>query len=285
MSRKAALITKLIFLIAILIFFISVALNWTLGGNFFFFSFRLGTQVTSVEGAESTQEEQSFAGVKEIELNLVELDVEVVEADVDEVIVYDRSEPKRSLFGDSNDNIIAYENGKLYFEEGQYHWRWFGVGDWSGGRTGDILIEVPKGSTLAYTINSTSGEVLFDAASDGELTIHNVAGESIVKQGGEELSIESVSGDCFVYAPFEKVSSDNISGDLYLVADRTTTSVKGETVSGDIQLELTEKVFYEVKLESLSGKITDRYEYDSDDEDLEISLSSISGDVLLEDWS
>ena len=142
-----------------------------------------------------------------------------------------------------------------------------------------------------------------DAASDGNVSISNVAGSievagwsrnevEVVADLGrnvEELIVERDDDDVVIKVQVPRRSSRNISSDLAIrVPENSSIDVSGvsadidiadvfgeqrlHAVSGDVETEVYEA---DVQAESVSGDI----EIDGDEEDTVARLSSVSGDI------
>ncbi len=289
MSRKTTLAIKLIVLIALLILLISVALGF-LGVNFLGKSvFNFGAfdvfspwSFTQVNSGNIAQDVQSYEDVEEIEVYLRDADIKIYETDSDKVTFYDNTETSGFLlgFGDNVENTISFKNGKLVFNQGV---------EWSIGfnfitTTGDIVIEVPKGSKIEYNINAANSDIEFDALSSGTIDIDNVNGDIEIMQAGEELDIDTVNSNIEVYAVFEKIDIDGVNANVNCVADSSTKNISYDGVNGDLTVEILDDAEYNISLNSVSGRIDDDYDNETNNDGIDISVDNVSGNVSLEDW-
>ncbi len=282
MNRKTLLVIKLIVLILLLlvISFVAFAII-AFNGYSNTFSENLFSSESSF--GQTAQKVQTFEDVQQIKLNLASIDVQIYETDSNIVTLYDNTQKEgfRIGIGGNDDNTVEFKNGKLTFTQG---------GTWNIGFnfiriTGDIIIEVPKGTQIEYEIDSASSDIYIDAPIKNTLKINNVSGEIEIMQGGEELNINTVSGDVEVFMAYEQIDIDCVSSDVKLVANSATKSIDFDGVSGDVEIEVEDDAKYDINFDAVSGDVDDDYEnQNSDANAIQISINAVSGDAHLQNW-
>lgn len=281
MSRKQWLIVKLILLIFILIMLsrISIRMIKHSGSSENKFGFNLNNSMPIEEG-----EKKSFSKVDKIVVDSISLPVRIYESDVSEVTLQDNS--TRYGLGNRKPNRISHKDGILIFEQRkQFSFLSF--------VKGNLIIEVPRGSTLEYDIESISGSINHDAVSKGTLRAETISGSIKIQQGGEEIFAESVSGAMRIYSAFEEVSAESVSGSINIIANQDTKEISGSSVSGSILVQLEKVSGYKMDYSTISGRVKDMYSNinysksgtgENGDSSLRINASSISGSIKLTDW-
>lgn len=130
----------------------------------------------------------------------------------------------------------------------------------------DLLVNVPRSSTLSIGVVSTDVEV--DDIKGG-LKISGVSGEITVSDIEGRTALSTVSGDVMLKNASGKVRITTVSGEIHGVKIGGAGSFS--TVSGSI---LVDGVGLEVDAESVSGDIEI-----SVDEVIEFLINSVSGDI------
>lgn len=151
-----------------------------------------------------------------------------------------------------------------------------------------LRLRVPHGAAL--DLNAVSADVRV-VGTRGELHAASVSGDVDVRFDGERLRLNSVSGDIDVQSAaidseLRTVSGDvvarglrggikaeTVSGGLALSAE-DFSDLRGETVSGDLQLTVRLKPRARLRAESLSGDVQLRL---VETEDVRISMKTFSG--------
>ncbi len=280
MTRKSMLLIKLIVLILILIFlvFIVVAgfrgISDGFGSTFWNNSFIQG---------EATQEQQSFDNIDKIVVYSYSLPVTIKQVKRDDVLLIDSTTVSGFNSGNIKDNTYDVEQGTLYFEQGEVEGFLFGFN--GANISGEIVIEVPEDVELEYEISGVSGAILLDAPSSEELYINSVSGSIQVNYGGEDLTVNNVSGSIDIMQPFETQDINTVSGSIDTYCDTDSTLLKVESISGSLDVVLSDGVNYEIDHSSVSGNVNESYSGGNSGSDklLRIITSSVSGSVNITD--
>lgn len=160
--------------------------------------------------------------------------------------------------------------------------------------SGNIVIEIPKGSILEYDIKSISGDISHDAISKDRLTVSSITGAIAIRQGGEKVFIESIIGPVKIYSPFEELSTESIIGNVHIVANQDSKQVSSTNIIGSAKIQLVNVLGYEIDYSTVLGSIEDSYEninYSKSgsaikgDSSLKIKVSSVIGSIKLVGWN
>ncbi len=269
MNRKKWLTIKLILLILVLFLMGMIALNLT------------GLKSLTAVGGE----ERTFTNVEKIVVESISLSVKIIETDGTIVTIKDNSKGYGIRAG--KPNILKQEDGVVTFKQGKGIFFLSFV-------TGNVVVEVPRGSLLEYDVKSISGNIDHDAMSGESLQASSISGDIEIHQGGEKASVETTSGSVRVHAPFEKVKAESVSGSIRLTADQNSKEVKTSAISGSIRIQLKKVLGYTMDYSSTSGSVKDTYDnidYSKSghairgDSALDINVSTISGSIKLADWN
>lgn len=283
MKNSTALLIKLIALILIFVMICGLAAGFIFNfdGGYREFLFNFDSSESSRGDISGTHD---FSGIKNINVNATSYSVTVEEHDSDKVVV------EEYLSGTSSGhkkNEIYKEGETLYFKQSK---RIISFG--FNMDRGTIVIKVPKASSLEYKIKSVSGAVDVDAKSS-KLDVDLVSGSIEIFQGGDTAQANSVSGSIKIYEPFKEIEADSTSGSVKVTADKKTTDMKLNSISGSVRIKLAEQVGYTMEYSTVSGSIKDYYNGSSfgkkgtatqGDRSIEIDASTVSGSIKLEDW-
>lgn len=183
-----------------------------------------------------------------------------------------------------------------------------------GGVSGDIDIRSIRDRLDATTVSgdldvrdvggrvslkAVSGDIEVERAS-GDLRLHTVSGDVMGRDLGGEFDIESVSGNLeLIGGEFESIRGHTVSGDVDIVSQMLAgATLELDSVSGTIRLEFVGDVDASFDLESSSGSIRNRLtdhrpqtskyvrdetlRFTSGDGAGEVIVSTRSGDIVLD---
>ena len=183
-----------------------------------------------------------------------------------------------------------------------------------GAVSADVDIQQMAGRKL--DVSSVSGNVIVTASSPGEASFENVSGDTTARITTNKLDVQSVSGDLNITGGLTgEVDVESVSGNIVLggkLLDRLEVSsvsgdarlsfglrgngsVKAETLSGELELNMPKATGAKLHVESFSGDIrspsghVDREEHGPGssldttlgDGRARIDLESFSGDVSI----
>ena len=270
MSRKNYLSIKLIIMVLILLTISFMAFNFSGFGN----------KDTGTVGGK-----QSFSNVEKIVVESLSLSLEVYESDVSEVTVIDNS--RFTGIKNREPNIITQEGNTVKVKQRK-------GGFFLSFVSGNIVIEVPKGSIIEYDLSNVSGAINFDASSKEQLNLKTVSGSiKVHEKDGDSLDAKTTSGSIEIRSAFNKVKTKSVSGSISMFAAQKSKDIESTTVSGSIKVQLENVSGYEMDYKSTSGGVKDMYsnnDYSKSgkatqgDGSLEMDLKSVSGSIKLTDW-
>ena len=271
MTRKNWLGVKLLVLTLILVSVIGLTFRFTVFGRI----------TPDVPGNTETS---TFRDVDIVEVKLLSVSIEILESNVSEVTVKDNVS-SRGL-GDDHPILISNKDGILSIKQRKSR-PFFSL------ITGNIVVEVPKGSMLKYNINNISGSIEHNATSGDTLTANSISGSVNVHHGGEKAYLKSTSGSVRVYEAFEELSASSVSGSVHVRADGISNSLTASSVSGSVGIMLERVAGYSMNYSTTSGSVIDKYENEKysksgnitfGDGSLNIHASTVSGSIRLADW-
>lgn len=271
MSRKQWLGVKLLALTLVLLSVVALSLRFTMGNRL-------------VLNDSVNAETKEFTNVDSLEVKLISVAITVVESDVLKVTVKD-SVRARGL-GDNHPIIINEKDGLISIEQRNSR-PFFSL------ITGNIVVEIPRGTMLKYNINNISGSIEHNAASNDTLTATSISGSVNVRHGGEKAYLKSTSGSVRVHEAFEELSVSSVSGSVRVRADGISKSISASSVSGSVEIMLERVAGYSMNYSTTSGSVKDSYENikysksgnaTNGDESLDIQASTVSGSIRLADW-
>lgn len=160
--------------------------------------------------------------------------------------------------------------------------------NWGDGS--DLVIQVPSISRIAVDSVSTdvyaenldggvqlrtvSGEIELRSSSQ-TINLATVSGRIEVRDSSGDLRARSSSGEIELHSHQGNADVETMSGEINLVA-REAERLRGSTISGQIEVEVSFLQDVQAEFTSVSGEIT--IEID-DPENLSVSANSISGEI------
>ncbi len=149
--------------------------------------------------------------------------------------------------------------------------------------SGDIDVDLDEDENLSRVdVRTTSGDVEASVfAPVGSFS--STSGDVEVEGRIGDLTVATISGDIDVRADVVNMNFKAVSGDVNMQFDSDELrSVNGNTISGDIEIELPEGIGQIcINLRSRSGDTTTRYSTNDVGPTVTGSVTSISGDITL----
>lgn len=105
---------------------------------------------------------------------------------------------------------------------------------------------------LRNSFRDGSAELVINVPEASSLQIHTVSADIDVTDVQGEQELESVSGDITTVAYASEMEAESVSGDIEIEGNNQSSSFSFHTVSGDIEVE---NLSGELRLESVSGDI------------------------------
>lgn len=271
-SNKTALTIKLIALIVVFLLVAAFSIKLIFRGYSGMTSFDIGSKLLSSE---------SYSGIKAVDSSLLSYGLSVEEHESSQTLVEIYS---TGVFT-SRVPTVGAKGGTLTIKQEQ-HTPGLTLG---GGR---VVIKVPKGSALDYSLVSASGSTALDAmCKNADVT--SVSGSVKVSGGGETLSVASTSGSVKVSKPFKTIDVDSVSGSIKVAANKTSDSLALNSTSGSVKIMLMDNIGYTMRFGTTSGSVKDEYSgvsyrkngsADWGDKSLSITAETVSGSIKLCDW-
>lgn len=190
---------------------------------------------------------------------------------------------------------VTTTNGALRVERKSdnafFNFRW-------GSRNERIEVELPAKTYDSIYIGSTSGDITADYLNANSVTVSSVSGDSKVTRiesvttklesvSGEievasivgDVTANTTSGDVDISAISGSIRAESVSGDMEIRGFSVSAASNIETVSGDIELQMTQDTKFTLKTSTLSGKVvTQHIDHTGNNLPL-ISMESVSGDI------
>ena len=144
------------------------------------------------------------------------------------------------------------------------------------------------------TINSMSGDINVEDCSITTMELSTMSGDIDVSlDEGSAATVSSISGDIGFSGSCESIHAKTTSGDISFTIDNENSDITASSVSGDIDVELSNDSGYVANVKSTAGainlscgdedkEITRSGSYIMGDGGAKLSLSSISGDIDVE---
>ncbi|MBN2259688.1 MAG: DUF4097 family beta strand repeat protein [Clostridiales bacterium] len=150
------------------------------------------------------------------------------------------------------------------------------------------------GESRSITENNLVMRVEIPQEYKGDLDIEVIFGEiSATELHLNKISMETISGDILIdYCNAEKFKLNTISGNVHLKMNSIDSYYEIKTISGDVIVRLIEESDFAIRFNSISGKISDKYSFDtvevnnshefkasSGNGDYNMDVKTISGDL------
>ena len=114
-------------------------------------------------------------------------------------------------------------------------------------------VDVQQVAGRKLAVSSVSGNIVVTASSPGEASFENVSGDTVLRITSNKVRVESVSGDVKLQGGLAgDVQMESVSGNILLAA-RALDRLDVSTVSGDAVLSTALKPTGSIKAETLSG--------------------------------
>lgn len=286
---KKVLITKLVVLCIIMAILIPISISIISGYGFNWFGNRFNWHYNSnIEGYSELNLQESFSGISNIRINMIDESIDVLEHDKDTVEI--------KYYGNKKDDILVKKDGDTLNVERRENKDFFGLFNFNfnfGSKQNRIEIYVPKGEINNANLYSVSGGVDVKTVTSS-LNVDTVSGSIEVFAPGKDVNASSVSGNIRIYETYDDIRFDTVSGNVR-VKTKEGTIVKGDTVSGDVRSDLCGRgsCGYTVDFDSMSGAFKDSFNNQKVDGETNISfgngsvkfdVNTVSGSFKLEEW-
>lgn len=148
---------------------------------------------------------------------------------------------------------VTLENGTLTITHERLTWG--GLLDWVGGRKATAVVSVSVAADCPVELGVVSAEAVVSGISADRTAVKSVSGDVTLDGVRSDVSAKTVSGNLECRGLAGTLSFSTVSGDL-TVASGHTGSVRAETVSGDLVLDLDLESGGRIEVSSVSGDLT-----------------------------
>ena len=230
------------------------------------------------------KKEKTFSSVDKLVMESTSLSVDIHESNVEKVTIKDHSKTR---------GLMARKPIKIIQTGGVVSVKQRKSGFFFTSVSGNIVVEIPKGSKLEYDVSTVSGHIDHDATSSSELKAKSISGKIGIQKSGEKVNVKTTSGAIKIYSPFEEIKGKSVSGSIFVAANQDSKKVNLSTVSDSIKIQLENRVGYTFNFSTKSGSVKDTYENKDYSKSgkatikeplVKIGASSISGSITLVDW-
>lgn len=169
--------------------------------------------------------------------------------------------------------IVSLENGTLTVSHERLTWG--GMLDWVGGRKATAVVAVSVPSTCPVELGVVSADAVVSGIDADRTAVKSVSGDVTLDGVRSDISAQTVSGNLESRQLAGTLSFTTVSGDLTVVAG-SSDSVRAESVSGDVTLDLDLHDRGRIDVSSVSGDLTVRV---PESVGLTVDVKSMSGSL------
>lgn len=169
--------------------------------------------------------------------------------------------------------VVTLENGTLTITHERLTWA--GLLDWVGGRRASAVVSVSVPADCPVELGVVSADAVVSGISADRTEVKSVSGDVTLDGVRSAVSAKTVSGSLESRRLAGSLSFSTVSGDL-TVASGTTASLRAETVSGDLVLDLDLEDGGRIDVSSVSGDLTVRM---PETVGLQVEVKTMSGSL------
>jgi hypothetical protein len=151
--------------------------------------------------------------------------------------------------------IVSLENGTLTIHHERLTWG--GLLEWVGNRRARAVVSVSVPADCPVELGVVSADAVVSGIAADRTAVKSVSGDVTLDGVRSDISAQTVSGDLETRQLAGTLSFTTVSGDLTVVEGSSDT-VKAETVSGDLTLDLDLRPGGRIECSSVSGDVTVR---------------------------
>lgn len=134
---------------------------------------------------------------------------------------------------------------------------WGGLLDWVGNRKARAVVSISVPADCPVELGVVSADAVVSGISAARTAVKSVSGDVTLDGVRSDISARTVSGDLETRQLAGSLSFSTVSGDLTVV-DGSSDTVKAETVSGDVTLDVELEPGGRIDVSSVSGDVTVR---------------------------
>jgi hypothetical protein len=151
--------------------------------------------------------------------------------------------------------IVTLENGTLTITHERLTWG--GLLDWVDRRQACAIVSIAVGQSCPVELGVVSADAVVSGIDAERTSVKSVSGDLTLDGVRSDISAQTVSGDLESRHLTGALRFTTVSGDLTVV-DGSSGSVRAETVSGQVTLDLDLPSGGRIDLSSVSGDMTVR---------------------------
>lgn len=134
---------------------------------------------------------------------------------------------------------------------------WGGLLDWVGSRSARAVVSISVPANCPVELGVVSAEAVVSGISADRTAVRSVSGDVTLDGVRSDISAQTVSGDLQTRRVAGSLSFSTVSGDLTVVEGASDT-VRAETVSGDVTLDVELGTGGRIDVTSVSGDVVVR---------------------------
>ncbi len=152
---------------------------------------------------------------------------------------------------------------------------WGGLLDWVGNRKARAVVSISVPADCPVELGVVSADAVVSGISAARTAVKSVSGDVTLDGVRSDISAQTVSGDLETRQLAGSLSFSTVSGDLTVVEGASDT-VKAETVSGNVTLDVELGSGGRIDVSSVSGDVTVRM---PDSTGMKVEVRSMSGSL------
>jgi hypothetical protein len=169
--------------------------------------------------------------------------------------------------------IVTLENGTLTISHEKLTWG--GLLDWVSNRRASAVVSVSVPVDCPVELGVVSADAVVSGIEADRTAVKSVSGDVTLDGVRSDITAQTVSGDLETRQLAGQLTFTTVSGDLTVV-EGATESVKAETVSGDLTLDVDLRPGGRIDCSSVSGDVTVRM---PESAGVKVEVKSMSGSL------
>lgn len=249
-----------------------------------------------LKNAEKINDEETVDafGIKNIEVDEVNADVNIIEHEGNEIKIHFHGSVRRSKNVEIPKLEVSYDKDSIKITVERIKKR-FGLFTYTNENT-KLDIYVPENYGDDIDIDVVSAEVSIEGFDLDNVKIKTVSGDVWLKNTAyEDVIIDTVSGEIFIEGDISDSDLETVSGDIYLTVSSFKDDIEMKTISGDVTLSIEAAVEgFKLEYSTVSGDLQNllngleiRKKNDDDfivtygNEKYDITVNTVSGDISI----
>ncbi len=149
--------------------------------------------------------------------------------------------------------------------------------------SGDLMLKAPSGSKIDhFTASSASGDIFLYGNAE-QIEMNSISGDVRMEGDCRTVRLKSTSGDNMMKGCAKEISTHTISGKVMIHLENIDVRrIDSASTSGNVDIELPSNISgVHANMRSVSGRISCAFPDAGSDADLQISASTVSGNVRI----